>query len=69
MSFPSRNEVAIEDFVKDLEGIIRMAPYHSFGRLLSVFQDRTAKDIYFMNDREFIEGLKKFINKEIQNDK
>jgi len=58
MSFPSRNEVAIEDFMKELNDIVKSAPYDSFGRLLSVFQDSTAKDIYFMNDREFIEGLK-----------
>jgi hypothetical protein len=68
MSFPSRNEVSIEDFLKDLGDVLRFAPYPSFGRLLSVFQEITAKDIYFMNDREFIEGLKKFILKEVHND-
>ena len=69
MSFPSNNEVALQDFVDELGQIIKIAPYHSFGRMLSEFQDRTAQDIYFMTNLDFIKKLKKFIDKEIKHDK
>lgn len=69
MSFPSNNEVALDDFVGELGQLIKVAPFHSFGRMLSEFQSVTAKDIYFMNNLEFIQTLKKFIDKEINYDK
>lgn len=69
MSFPSNNEVAIEDFVGELGQLIKIAPFHSFGRMLSEFQSVTAKDIHFMTNLEFIQALKKFIDKEISYDK
>lgn len=69
MSFPSNNEVALQDFIDELGKIIKIAPYHSFGRMLSEFQDQTAQDIYFMTNLDFIKKLKKFIDKEIKHDK
>lgn len=35
--------------------------YPTFAHLLSEFQDATVKDVLFMDDVEFLEELKKFI--------
>lgn len=50
-------------FAIELRELLLFSQYKSFGKLIDDFQSATTKDIAFMNNGEFLERLKKYIEK------